>query len=199
MQMNMSCYGTFFADGRFRRHSETDRCILWRHQQSNSKFVKWIQNVTLQICLKRTPKDRMHHEKRVVLRSWLTLCDSRLLVFQHMLKEDDMFKDFAARSPSASITDEDSNVWPSHLDEHEEPFVFFQFISQTLTVYTTSDRLYIVYCTASAHLEVEMESRGYVPILKLPWKMRHWWKRVLIVFPLFNVKICDILYLKCCI
>ncbi|KAK2500946.1 hypothetical protein MC885_015677, partial [Smutsia gigantea] len=27
----------------------------------------------------------------------------------HMLKEDDMFKDFAARSPSASITDEDSN------------------------------------------------------------------------------------------
>lgn len=52
----------------------------------------------------------MHHEKRVVLRSWLTLCDSRLLVFQHMLKEDDMFKDFAARSPSASITDEDSNV-----------------------------------------------------------------------------------------
>ncbi|MBZ3872053.1 Liprin-beta-1 [Sciurus carolinensis] len=29
---------------------------------------------------------------------------------QHMLKEDDMFKDFAARSPSASITDEDSNV-----------------------------------------------------------------------------------------
>lgn len=28
----------------------------------------------------------------------------------HMLKEDDMFKDFAARSPSASITDEDSNV-----------------------------------------------------------------------------------------
>uniref|UniRef100_G1LYP1 PPFIA binding protein 1 n=1 Tax=Ailuropoda melanoleuca TaxID=9646 RepID=G1LYP1_AILME len=29
---------------------------------------------------------------------------------QHMLKEDDMFRDFAARSPSASITDEDSNV-----------------------------------------------------------------------------------------
>ncbi|XP_062930840.1 liprin-beta-1 isoform X5 [Cynocephalus volans] len=28
----------------------------------------------------------------------------------HMLKEDDMFKDLAARSPSASITDEDSNV-----------------------------------------------------------------------------------------
>ncbi|XP_066114112.1 liprin-beta-1 isoform X5 [Saccopteryx bilineata] len=28
----------------------------------------------------------------------------------HMLKEDDMFKDFAAQSPSASITDEDSNV-----------------------------------------------------------------------------------------
>ncbi|XP_016281098.1 liprin-beta-1 isoform X4 [Monodelphis domestica] len=28
----------------------------------------------------------------------------------HMLKEDDMFKDFATRSPSASITDEDSNV-----------------------------------------------------------------------------------------
>ncbi|XP_026985174.1 liprin-beta-1 isoform X4 [Sagmatias obliquidens] len=28
----------------------------------------------------------------------------------HMLKEDEMFKDFAARSPSASITDEDSNV-----------------------------------------------------------------------------------------
>uniref|UniRef100_A0A8C3YLA5 PPFIA binding protein 1 n=1 Tax=Catagonus wagneri TaxID=51154 RepID=A0A8C3YLA5_9CETA len=28
----------------------------------------------------------------------------------HMLKEDDMFKDFAARSPSASMTDEDSNV-----------------------------------------------------------------------------------------
>uniref|UniRef100_A0A8C0ZT64 SAM domain-containing protein n=1 Tax=Castor canadensis TaxID=51338 RepID=A0A8C0ZT64_CASCN len=28
----------------------------------------------------------------------------------HMLKEDDMFKDFAACSPSASITDEDSNV-----------------------------------------------------------------------------------------
>lgn len=28
----------------------------------------------------------------------------------HMLKEDDMFKDFAARSPSASITDEDSNI-----------------------------------------------------------------------------------------
>ncbi|XP_048222642.1 liprin-beta-1 isoform X2 [Perognathus longimembris pacificus] len=28
----------------------------------------------------------------------------------HMLKEDDMFKDFTARSPSASITDEDSNV-----------------------------------------------------------------------------------------
>ncbi|XP_019307861.2 liprin-beta-1 isoform X7 [Panthera pardus] len=28
----------------------------------------------------------------------------------HMLKEDDMFRDFAARSPSASITDEDSNV-----------------------------------------------------------------------------------------
>ena len=40
------------------------------------------------------------------------VCDSHLLVFQHMLKEDDMFKDFAARSPSASITDEDSNVWP---------------------------------------------------------------------------------------
>lgn len=38
------------------------------------------------------------------------VCDSRLLVLQHMLKEDDMFKDFAARSPSASITDEDSNV-----------------------------------------------------------------------------------------
>lgn len=28
----------------------------------------------------------------------------------HMLKEDDMFKDFAAQSPSASMTDEDSNV-----------------------------------------------------------------------------------------
>ncbi|XP_066446953.1 liprin-beta-1 isoform X11 [Eleutherodactylus coqui] len=28
----------------------------------------------------------------------------------HMLKEDDMFKDYTARSPSASITDEDSNV-----------------------------------------------------------------------------------------
>ncbi|KAM9311470.1 liprin-beta-1 [Gastrophryne carolinensis] len=28
----------------------------------------------------------------------------------HMLKEDEMFKDFSARSPSASITDEDSNV-----------------------------------------------------------------------------------------
>ncbi|XP_031754324.1 liprin-beta-1 isoform X7 [Xenopus tropicalis] len=28
----------------------------------------------------------------------------------HMLKEDDMFKDYAARSPSASGTDEDSNV-----------------------------------------------------------------------------------------
>ncbi|XP_074444035.1 liprin-beta-1 isoform X11 [Larus michahellis] len=28
----------------------------------------------------------------------------------HMLKEDEMFKDFAARSPSTSITDEDSNV-----------------------------------------------------------------------------------------
>ncbi|XP_045320368.1 liprin-beta-1 isoform X5 [Leopardus geoffroyi] len=28
----------------------------------------------------------------------------------HMLKEDDMFRDFTARSPSASITDEDSNV-----------------------------------------------------------------------------------------
>ncbi|XP_060050545.1 liprin-beta-1 isoform X3 [Erinaceus europaeus] len=28
----------------------------------------------------------------------------------HMLKEDDMFKDFAAQSPSTSITDEDSNV-----------------------------------------------------------------------------------------
>ncbi|XP_074860177.1 liprin-beta-1 isoform X2 [Carettochelys insculpta] len=28
----------------------------------------------------------------------------------HMLKEDEMFKDFATRSPSASITDEDSNV-----------------------------------------------------------------------------------------
>uniref|UniRef100_A0A6I8NQU1 PPFIA binding protein 1 n=1 Tax=Ornithorhynchus anatinus TaxID=9258 RepID=A0A6I8NQU1_ORNAN len=28
----------------------------------------------------------------------------------HMLKEDEMFKDFAAHSPSASITDEDSNV-----------------------------------------------------------------------------------------
>uniref|UniRef100_A0A8C5MF90 PPFIA binding protein 1 n=1 Tax=Leptobrachium leishanense TaxID=445787 RepID=A0A8C5MF90_9ANUR len=28
----------------------------------------------------------------------------------HMLKEDDMFKDYAARSPSASITDDDSNV-----------------------------------------------------------------------------------------
>lgn len=40
-----------------------------------------------------------------------SVCDSRLFVSQHMLKEDDMFKDFAARSPSASITDEDSNVW----------------------------------------------------------------------------------------
>ncbi|KAI1238850.1 hypothetical protein IHE44_0011941 [Lamprotornis superbus] len=29
---------------------------------------------------------------------------------QHMLKEDEMFKDFATRSPSTSITDEDSNV-----------------------------------------------------------------------------------------
>ncbi|XP_053321158.1 liprin-beta-1 [Spea bombifrons] len=28
----------------------------------------------------------------------------------HMLKEDEMFKDFSTRSPSASITDEDSNV-----------------------------------------------------------------------------------------
>ncbi|XP_042323089.1 liprin-beta-1 isoform X3 [Sceloporus undulatus] len=28
----------------------------------------------------------------------------------HMLKEDEMFKDFAARSPSTSMTDEDSNV-----------------------------------------------------------------------------------------
>ncbi|XP_018431939.1 PREDICTED: liprin-beta-1 [Nanorana parkeri] len=28
----------------------------------------------------------------------------------HMLKEDEMFKDFSARSPSASITDDDSNV-----------------------------------------------------------------------------------------
>lgn len=33
--------------------------------------------------------------------------------FQHMLKEDEMFKDFATRSPSTSITDEDSNVWQS--------------------------------------------------------------------------------------
>lgn len=39
-----------------------------------------------------------------------TPCNLMSLVFQHMLKEDDMFKDFAARSPSASITDEDSNV-----------------------------------------------------------------------------------------
>ncbi|KAL8219198.1 UNVERIFIED_CONTAM: Liprin-beta-1 [Gekko kuhli] len=28
----------------------------------------------------------------------------------HMLKEDEMFKDFATRSPNASVTDEDSNV-----------------------------------------------------------------------------------------
>ncbi|XP_063301113.1 liprin-beta-1 [Pelobates fuscus] len=28
----------------------------------------------------------------------------------HMLKEDDMFKDYSARSPCASITDDDSNV-----------------------------------------------------------------------------------------
>jgi hypothetical protein len=33
-----------------------------------------------------------------------------LLVFLHILKEDDIFKDFAACSPSASITDEESNV-----------------------------------------------------------------------------------------
>lgn len=39
-----------------------------------------------------------------------SVCNSCILVLQHMLKEDDMFKDFAARSPSTSITDEDSNV-----------------------------------------------------------------------------------------
>jgi hypothetical protein len=44
--------------------------------------------------------------------SGLAMCDSLSSFFQHMLKEDDMFKDFAACSPSASITDEDSNVWP---------------------------------------------------------------------------------------
>lgn len=28
----------------------------------------------------------------------------------HMLKEDEMFKDFSARSPSTSITEDDSNM-----------------------------------------------------------------------------------------
>lgn len=41
-----------------------------------------------------------------------------------MLKEDDMFKDFAARSPSASMTDEDSNVWLGRGDTQGEPCVF---------------------------------------------------------------------------
>lgn len=40
-----------------------------------------------------------------------------------MLKEDEMFKDFATRSPSTSITDEDSNVWqqPTGTDEGSLP------------------------------------------------------------------------------
>jgi hypothetical protein len=47
----------------------------------------------------------------VGLSSGLAMCDSLSAFFQHMLKEDDMFKDFAACSPSASITDEDSLVF----------------------------------------------------------------------------------------
>lgn len=106
-----------------------------------------------------------------------SVCDAHLFVSQHMLKEDDMFKDFAARSPSTSITDEDSNVWPQHLDKHEELLVSFYFNS-TLTVYPASSGWYIVYQSTSAHVEVEMESRGSVPTLKLPQKVRHWWMRV---------------------
>lgn len=36
--------------------------------------------------------------------------DSPSVPFQHMLKEDEMFKDFVTCSPSTSVTDEDSNV-----------------------------------------------------------------------------------------
>lgn len=44
-----------------------------------------------------------------------------------------------------------------------------------------------------------MESRGSVPMLKLPQESETLVNESIVVFPLFNVKICDIFYLKCCI
>lgn len=51
-----------------------------------------------------------------------------------------------------------------------------------------------------AHLEVEMESRGICAYSKVATESKTLVNESIIVFLLFNnVKICDILYLKCCI
>lgn len=43
-----------------------------------------------------------------------------------------------------------------------------------------------------------MDNRGNVPIQNLPQKNETLVNESIIVVPLFNVKICDVLYLKCC-
>ena len=77
-----------------------------------------------------------------------------------MLKEDDMFKDFAARSPSASITDEDSNVWPQHLDESREPFIFVPLYPADTHSYLQQATDCVLFVTLTSRVEVEMESRN---------------------------------------
>lgn len=84
-------------------------------------FSEGINNLTVscKTNFKCSSKKKFDSDPKGLLVQWraggaeclaLGVYDSHLLVFQHMLKEDEMFKDFAARSPSASITDEDSNV-----------------------------------------------------------------------------------------
>lgn len=82
-----------------------------------------------------------------------------------MLKEDDMFKDFAARSPSASITDEDSNVWLWNLDQHVGPLVFFHFIFQIQHIQQARDCiLFIVLASVPTEVEMEIGKCSYLEI-----------------------------------
>ncbi|OCT88007.1 hypothetical protein XELAEV_18016636mg [Xenopus laevis] len=68
-------------------------------QWTNHRVMEWLRSVDLAEYAPNLRGSGVH--------GGLMVLEPR---FNHMLKEDDMFKDYSARSPSASITDEDSNV-----------------------------------------------------------------------------------------
>lgn len=75
---------------------------------------------------------------------------------------------------------------------------FLHFIFQIVAVYTISNRLYIVYHSNFCSFRSGNGQQGKCAYSEFATKNETLVNESIIVVPLFNVKICDVLYLKCC-